>query len=80
MSEKNESKKKYKQLTCNICNKTYGINYYYQHLKMKSHLRKKNKKECKLLVIENDTVNKNNAKLLLNEVIEKINNIINILG
>jgi hypothetical protein len=51
---------KYKQMTCKVCDKTYGINYAHQHKISKSHQRnliKEDKKNELLNIVEEPEIN-----------------------
>jgi hypothetical protein len=66
-----------KEKLCEICNKSYKINYFYTHKsKSKIHQKNLNRNNKNLLKNEDNDNMTRNVKILLNELLEKINNFI----
>ncbi len=63
---------KYKQMYCEICDKTYGINYYYTHKKISKKHINKIKKESKLLKTDGNDNEIRNVKVFLLDMADQI--------
>ena len=61
---------KYKQIKCDICNKTYGINYIYVHKQSKKHHKNIIKHDKK-----NELLNDNMNDKIEEDINDYINNI-----
>ena len=59
---------------CETCKKSYKINYFYTHKKSKKHLKIINKNTKTLLIDTDKNNNWRNAKLLLIDIKDKIEN------
>lgn len=68
----------YKQINCKFCpNKTFGINYKYQHEQTKQHRRNiiKEDKKKELLTIDENKINDDDIKTIIKNIELNLNNL-----
>jgi hypothetical protein len=63
----------YKEIKCQLCNRTYKNNYFYTHKKSKSHLKKSNGLILKANLLKDDETKDNNI-ITNNDLITSIKN------
>ena len=77
-----KEKPKYKEIRCDICNKTYLNNYYYNHRKSVVHQKKMVAHDIKANLLKDEIPSglKNNNIELLNNIKFDLQNIINYIN